>query len=67
MAYLKNYLVRHVPKYSRTWLVVGYFESMKDALSEFNELHTTYPGERVWVVEMDTDHVIADSHPPRRR
>ncbi len=61
---MKNYVVRHHMKNNRTWSVVDYFETAADALAEFEELRRAHPGERVWVVELDSDQVIADS---RRR
>lgn len=64
----KNFVVRHEPKYSRTWQLAGSFETLQEALAEFDVLHQLHPDERVWVVELPTDQAVADSHPrPRRR
>ena len=44
-----------------TWHAAGYFESEQEALAEYEELRQTYRRERVWVVDQDTDQIIADS------
>ena len=66
MASLKNYVVRHKPSYSSTWVDIGYFHTLEDALAAFHKRHEARRDERVWVVELDTDRTFADSHPPRR-
>lgn len=63
---LKNYVVRHHTKNSLTWRAVGYFDSIHEALKEFDELGHTYRRERVWVVELVSSQIVADSHPPGR-
>ena len=62
---MKKYVVRRHMKDSRTWSVIDYFETVADALAEFEELRQARHDERVWVVELDTGHVVADSHPPQ--
>ena len=62
---MKNYVVRRHMKNSRTWLPVGYFETAAEALAEYEKLRQARHDERVWVVELDSGHVIADSHPRR--
>ena len=56
-----TYVVRHQPSYSTTWRVVGYFETAKDALAKYEALREACPPERVWVVELYSDQVTADS------
>ena len=63
----KNYAVRHHPKYSRTWLPAGYFETLQEAYKKYRELNQLHPDERVWIIDLMTDVHHADSHPPRRR
>ena len=62
----KSYVVRHHMKNSPTWRAVGYFDSIHEALKEFDELRQTYRRERVWVVELDSGQIVVDSHPRRR-
>ena len=57
----KPYVVRHKPEQSSTWKAVGYFESVGDALAEYEELRKAYLRERVWVVDLNSDQVLADS------
>ena len=57
---MKNYVVRHHPSYSHAWRPVGYFDNAKDALAKYDALREVYPHERVWVVELCSDQVIAD-------
>ena len=64
---LKHFVVRHHPKYSRTWLPAGYFETSREAVEKFETLHQLHHDERVWVLDLMTAQVIADSNPPRRR
>ena len=59
---MKNYVVRHKPSNSGTWVPVDYFDNVKDALAKYGELRKTYPRERVWVVDLLNEQVIADSH-----
>ena len=62
----KPYVVRHRPKY-RSWRNVAFFETAREALAKYEKLTQTYLTERVWVVDLLKDQVIADSQPCRRR
>ena len=66
MADLKNYVVRHKPSHSNTWVAIGYFHTSEEARAAFEERRQARRDERVWVVELDTGRIVADSHPPRR-
>lgn len=58
---MKNYAVRHHPSYSRTWIPVGHYKTSREALAEYERQHRTHPRERVWVVDLCNDTVLADS------
>ena len=59
---MKNFVVRHKPNYSRTWVARGYFETAAEALAKYEAIRETYPNERVWVVDLMTDQLLADNH-----
>ena len=58
---MSRFVVRHHRYTDATWHVVGYFESAREALAEYEELQRAYRRERVWVVDLVDDVVIADS------
>lgn len=58
---MSRFVVRHHRCTDTTWHAVDYFESKEEALAEYEELRRTYRRERVWVVDLRDDVVIADS------
>ena len=64
---MSHYEVRHHMKNSRTWRQVGIFDDIHDAYGAYEKRLQARGDERVWVVELESGQVVADSHPPRRR
>ena len=58
---MKCYVVRHKRSTDSTSRAVDYFETKQEALAEFEKLRQTYRRERVWVVDLQNEVVIADS------
>ena len=64
---LKPFVVYHDMKQQRILRDDGYFETAREALDRFAVLRQTYDRERVYVVDLRSNQVIADSHPKHRR
>ena len=54
-------MVRHQPSYSRRFRDVEFFHTAREALDEYEKLRKVYLRERVWVVDLMNDRIIADS------
>ncbi len=62
MSKKEAYAVRHKPRYGNT-RDVAYYDNAADAIDRYDSLCKTYMRERVWVVDLMNDRLIADSHP----
>lgn len=61
MANLRHFVVRHQPSYSRRFRDVEFFHTAAEAIDEYEKLRKVYLRERVWVVDLMNDRIIADS------
>ena len=57
------YVVRHKAPYRTR--DVAFTDNVRKAMERYDSLVKAYPRERVWVVDLMNDRVIADSHPPK--
>ena len=65
MSTTEAYVVRHRRRNLGT-RDVAYYDNAPDAIDRYDSLCKTFMRERVWVVDLMNDRIIADSHPKRR-
>lgn len=61
MAGLRHFVLRHKPSHSPRFRDVEFFHTEAEALEEYEKLRKDYLRERVWVVDLMNDRIIADN------